>query len=179
MKILGLCGSLRGQSRSMALLSAMEQLAGPDMEFFIFPHIGDLPLFNPDRESSPSRAVRSLWDAVGCADAIVIASPEYAHGMTGTMKNALDWLVGFIPFVSKPVAVLNPSSLALHADEGLKETLRTMSARLIPGACVRIPVMACQLDAQALASSKDFAPLLMSVLDAIWCFHSSGNTESV
>lgn len=167
MKLLALCGSLRERSLSAALLQATQALAGAEFEVDIFPGLGALPLFNPDIEPAAPASVHRLWDAVTAADAILIASPEYAHGVTGTLKNALDWLVGHIPFAYKPVAVFNPSFQSRHADEALKETLRTMSADLIDAACVRIPVIGAGLDAAGIAAAPAFAAAVRSALDAI------------
>lgn len=169
MKLLALCGSLRRESRSLALLQAMQLLAR-DMEFSIQAGLGQLPLFNPDDEGNPPAAVQALWQAAGDADAIVIASPEYAHGVTGVIKNTVDWLVGHVPFAYKPVALLNPSHRAVHADESLREILSTMSAQLIPGACERIPVTACGLDAARLAADDQYAESMRQVLAAVRAF---------
>src|SRR5580765_7400837 len=167
MKILALCGSLRARSFSAGLLRAARTLAPAGVDFRIFDGHGRLPLFNPDLEADAPETVSSLWDAVTWADAIVIASPEYAHGVTGTMKNTLDWLVGHIPFAYKPVAVFNPSFQAHHADEALKETLRTMAADLVADACVRIPVIGSRVDPDAIAESAQFAPAIRSALQAV------------
>lgn len=167
MKVLALCGSLRKQSRSLALLEATAILAPSQMAFAIFDGLGNLPLFNPDIEHSAPPAVHALWNAVNGSDAIIIASPEYAHGVTGTIKNALDWLVGHIPFVGKPVAVFNPSHRAEHADAALRETLATMNAQLIPDACLRIPATSCELSAKELASCQAFSEKIHAALSAI------------
>ena len=167
MKVLALCGSLRKQSRSLALLQAASILATGRMDFTIFEGLGELPLFNPDIEHTAPPSVDALWHAVSSCDLVIIASPEYAHGVTGTIKNALDWLVGYIPFTGKPVAVLNPSHRSEHADEALRETLRTMDARLIHGACLRIPATGCKLGAMEMASSSEFSEPIDSALSAI------------
>jgi NAD(P)H-dependent FMN reductase len=65
------------------------------------------------------------------AGAVLVSSPEYAHGIPGTLKNALDWVVGSGEFVAKPVALLNASPRASHAQEQLQEVLTTMDARVI------------------------------------------------
>ncbi len=167
MKMLGLCGSLRARSFSAGLLRAARALAPAGVDFRVFDGHGRLPLFNPDLETAAPKTVHALWDAVACADAIVIASPEYAHGVTGTMKNTLDWLVGHVPFAYKPVAVFNPSYQSHHADEALKETLRTMAADLIADACVRIPVIGSRVDPDGIAASPEFAPVIRSALQAV------------
>lgn len=171
MNILALCGSLRAQSRSLALLEATRLLAQGQAEVHVFKGLGGLPLFNPDLEACAPCDVHALWGAVSKADVVLIASPEYAHGVTGTIKNALDWLVGHMPFVHKPVAVFNPSHRAHHADEALRETLRTMNAQLIEGACLRIPATACELDAQSMAINEPYSGLIQRALSAMTAHH--------
>src|ERR1700750_2823244 len=95
MKVLAVSGSLRAASINSALCRAAARLSPPGMHVDVFCGLGDLPLFNPDLETLPPDAVQSFRSAVGHADALFIASPEYAHGISGAMKNALDWLVGF------------------------------------------------------------------------------------
>src|SRR4051812_48915818 len=83
----------------------------------------------PDEESAPAASVLVLHDAITTTDAIIIiSSPEYAQGVTGTIKNTLDWLVGHVPFAGKPVALLNPSRRAEHADTNA--TLRPAPCRV-------------------------------------------------
>jgi chromate reductase len=165
--MLALCGSLRAQSLSRALLRATAVLAPAGVEVRIFDGLGRLPLFNPDLEPDAPAPVVSLWNAVAEADAIIIASPEYAHGVTGTIKNALDWLVGHVPFAYKPVAVFNPSSRSQHADAALRETLRTMSADLVENACVCIPVIGSGVNPDAIAAAATFAGSIRAALGAV------------
>lgn len=167
MNILALCGSLRAKSFSRGLLHATKALAPADVDFHIFDGAGRLPLFNPDIEENAPEAVVELWQAVTAADAILISSPEYAHGVTGTMKNTLDWLVGHPPFAYKPVAVFNPAHRSLHADEAIKEILRTMHADLIDGACVRIPVIGSGVKPNDIASTETFSTAITSALQAV------------
>jgi len=167
MKVLALCGSLRKQSRSLTLLQASAILCESKIDFAIFQNLGDLPLFNPDLEQDVPTSVMRLWEAIDQSDVLIIASPEYAHGITGTLKNALDWLVGYTPFTGKPIAIFNPSHRAEHADAALKEILTTMNAQLISEACLRIPVTACQLNAEEIASTNPYADLISTALTAI------------
>lgn len=165
-RLLALCGSQRAGSWSGALLRAARVLAPAGMEVEVFEAHKRLPLFNPDLSDLPPE-VLSLWAAVTAANAIVIASPEYAHGVTGTIKNTLDWLVGHEPFVHKPVAVFNPAFQSHHADDALKETLRMMSADLVPGACVRIPVIGSGAELDAIASVPRFSSVIGAALEEI------------
>jgi NAD(P)H-dependent FMN reductase len=165
-QVLALCGSQRAGSWSGALLRAARALAPAGMEVEVFEAHKRLPLFNPDLTDLPAE-VLALWAAATAADAILIASPEYAHGVTGTIKNTLDWLVGHEPFAHKPVAVFNPAYQSHHADEALKETLRMMSADLIPGACVRIPVIGSGADADAIASIPRFSSAIGTAMQEI------------
>jgi chromate reductase len=167
LRVLAFCGSLRRQSRSLALLEAFGHRVPAWATFQVHRGLGALPLFNPDDEAGPSAEVRRLWTAVDQADALIIASPEYAHGVTGTIKNTLDWLVGHPPFAGKPVAVINPSHRAEHADLALKETLRTMAARLVDGGCLRIPATASELGAAPLAHTLPFSTLIDDVWGAL------------
>ena len=88
MKILALSGSLRAASINSALLRATARLAPPEMSVSVFTYLGELPLFNPDSEGRPPTIVTNFRSEVAEADALLIASPEYAHGVTGTIKNS-------------------------------------------------------------------------------------------
>ena len=135
----------------------------------MFQGLGELPLFNPDLEAHPPANVTLFYRAVAEADALMIASPEYAHGVTGTIKNALDWLVGFEPFVSKLVAVLNSSPRAHHADLALRETLQTMAAVIIEEASISIPLLGANLDESAIVAAPAIAGAIRDSIRAIQC----------
>jgi chromate reductase, NAD(P)H dehydrogenase (quinone) len=139
MNVLALCGSLRAVSMNRRLLEACARVA-PPFRVEVFDGLGTLPLFNPDLDAQPPAAVGALRARIEHCDALVIASPEYAHGVTGVLKNALDWLVSFPPFVDKPVAIFNASPRSVHADAALREILITMSARLVTDACLALPL---------------------------------------
>lgn len=139
MKILGICGSLRAASINRNLLRTARRTAPTGMEIEIFDGLGELPPFNPDLEGSEPPSVTRWVERVEAADALLIASPEYAHGVTGVLKNALDWLVASERFYGKPVAVLDANPRAVHADASLREILRTMSANLVEEASVGVP----------------------------------------
>ena len=145
MRVLGISGSLRAASINSALLRAAVRLAPPEISLTLFRGAGELPLFNPDLEARLPPHVSALHTAVATSDALMFASPEFAHGVAGTIKNTLDWLVSFEPFIHKHVAVLNASLRACHADAALRETLKTMSAIIVEAASVSIPLLGAHL----------------------------------
>lgn len=114
-------------------------LAPKGLEITVYAGLGDLPLFNPDIEGpdsdrpTPSQ-VREFRSLLLASDGILIASPEYAHGVTGALKNAIDWVVGSGELVGKPVALLNASEQATHAQSSLKEILLIAAMRFITDA---------------------------------------------
>lgn len=110
--VLAISGSLRHASSNGAILSAAEALAPPGVFVEIYRGLAALPHSNPDLDRTlddPSLPdpVRTLRATVGAADALVISSPAYAHGVPGSLKNALDWLVGGSEMMAKPVALWN------------------------------------------------------------------------
>jgi len=167
MKVLALSGSLRTASVNAALLRAVARLAPQGITVTLSDGPGRLPLFNPDLDTDPPAAVAQFRAQVADADALLIASPEYAHGITGVMKNALDWLVSFEPFVHKPVAVFNASPRAHHADAALREVLATMAAVIVEPASVTIPLVGGRLDEDGMVSSAAVADRIRQMLAAL------------
>src|SRR5205823_3897194 len=97
-------------------------------------NIGELPHFSPDLDEAPPASVLALRAAIGAADALVVVTPEYAHGMPGSLKNALDWLVSAAEPIDKQVLLVSASpGGAAHAHAQFSEVLRTMSMRLVDG----------------------------------------------
>jgi NAD(P)H-dependent FMN reductase len=130
MKLLALSGSLRATSSNAAIVRAVARLVTVDGF-----DVASLPHFSPDLDVEPPPApVAALRAGVGEHDALVIATPEYAHGMPGALKNALDWLVSATEPIDKPVLLISASpSGAAHAHAQLLEVLRTMRMRVVDG----------------------------------------------
>jgi len=90
--VCAVAGSLRRRSYNRALLRAAAELAPPGVEVRVFDRLAEIPLFDEDLESAGDpEPVAALKRAVGEADALLIATPEYNHGVPGVLKNALDW----------------------------------------------------------------------------------------
>jgi NAD(P)H-dependent FMN reductase len=130
---LAISGSLRRVSTNTALLRAMAANAPDDIDVQIYDGMGDLPIFNPDREGEETpQNVRDLGQKIRRADGLIIACPEYAHGIPGGFKNLLDWLVSRDEVPNKPAMLLRASSRNDISHAALQEVLRTMSVALMP-----------------------------------------------
>jgi len=168
LRVLAISGSLRAKSINTAVLQAVQSLAQPDVAVTLYRGLGDLPHFNPDLDiDPPPAAVATLRQAIVSAQALVISTPEYAHSVPGVLKNALDWLVSFEPFLHKPVAILNARPGATFALASLRETLNAMNARLLDAACVTLPLTGNSLDAPALLRLPAVRAQLQAVLTAL------------
>ena len=87
MKIVAISGSLRSGSSNAALLRAGAALAPEGMELVFYEGVGSLPHFNPDLDGGePPRSVREFRALLGAADGVLISSPEYAHGIPGSLE---------------------------------------------------------------------------------------------
>lgn len=167
MNLLAISGSLRAVSINSALLRAACRLAPAGVAIELFTGLGELPIFNPDLEDRPPVPVTRFRAQVAAADALVIASPEYAHGVTGAIKNGLDWLVSHEPFAGKAVAVWNASPRAHHADDALRETLATMAAAIIGQASVTIPLLGSGLDEEGMVNTPLVAQTIRASLERL------------
>jgi NAD(P)H-dependent FMN reductase len=171
MKIAAISGSLRAGSSNTAVLRAAARLTPAGVEVVLFEGIADLPFFNPDLDGddvpAPVDAMRAL---IGSVDGLLISSPEYARGVAGVLKNALDWLVGSHEFPDKPVALINTSPRATHALAALTLTLETMSARLATEACVTLPLLGGAWDEHSIAADPAFAEPLRFAMERFAAF---------
>jgi NAD(P)H-dependent FMN reductase len=180
-KILGVSGSLRAASLNTALLQAVARLAPPDIQVSLYRGIGSFPLYNPDIEEPAPPQIMDFRAQLRVADGVLLASPEYAHGVTGAMKNALDWVVGCDAFVNKPVALLNASSRATHAQVALSETIAVMSGRIVEEASIAVPILGSNLDESGIVAHPEISKALYAALLAFRCAierYQAEDTES-
>lgn len=179
LRVLAITGSLRARSSNTEILKAAALVAPHEFVVELYTGIGDLPHFNPDddREGSvlPS-AVVSLRERLAAADAVLISSPEYAHGVPGSLKNALDWLVSGPEMIDKPVALLNSSGRSVHAPAALAEILRTMSGRVIPLNKPVVPLAGRPLGSAEIVADAGLAEVIMDALRALRVSARSGSS---
>ena len=168
MNLVTLCGSLRANSSNRALLLAYERLALSIFEVHHFEQLGELPHFNPDLDGERSAPVVGAFRSlISNADAVLISTPEYAHGLPGSFKNALDWLVSDPSFAGKLVAILHVPRGSTWALDSLREVLRTMSARVVEAASVSLPLGTNQVDANAILADANLRRLLLLSIEKL------------
>lgn len=150
-RILLISGSVRAGSTNAALLATAAVLAGENsiagengIAATTYPGLGALPHFNPDDDRDPlPPAVGELRASIAGADAVLFCTPEYAGDLPGSFKNLLDWTVGGMEIVDKPVAWVNVSSsgtAAAGAHRALRTVLTYTGAAIIEPACRHVPV---------------------------------------
>jgi len=165
MKILAISGSLRAGSGNTAVLRAAARLAPAGVDITLYEGIAGLPFFNPDLDGDRiPDTVAAFRALIGDADGILISSPEYARGVAGVLKNALDWLVASFEFPNKPVALINTSPRATHALAALTLTLETMSARLVSDASITLPLLGTANDEMSIAADNELAEPLRAAI---------------
>lgn len=168
LRLLAISGSLRQASSNTALLTAMATVAPPDVIITVYDRLDALPHFNPDRESDPSfELVADFRAQLRNADGVLISTPEYAHGLPGVLKNALDWVVGSGELVDKPVALVNASTRSTFAQASLQEILSTMSAKLVDEAFVTVPLMGRTLPDGGIAADQEIVAALRASMTAL------------
>lgn len=130
-KILAICGSTRKTSSNLNLINAIADLTKEKFQISIFDGLSDIPAFNPDLDhEAPPEAVNRFRNQLKDADGILICTPEYAMGVPGSLKNAIDWTVSSCEFSNKPVALITASSLGENGHESLMKTLRIIESKI-------------------------------------------------
>ena len=167
-QLLGLCGSLRARSSNRALLLAYARACAPGGNLVIYDGLAALPHFNADldQEDVPAE-VRGLRTLVSGCDGVVISTPEYAHALPGTLKNALDWLVSDPAFAGKPTVLLMAARGSTWAADSLREVLRTMSADVLEAQSLSLPLGTNTVDDHAILARPELAGPLRQSAEAV------------
>lgn len=169
MNFLAISGSLRAASTNTALLRAIKDAAAPRHAVTLYDGLAGLPIFNPDSEGEATPpAVAALGAAIRASDGLLIASPEYAHGIPGGLKNALDWMVSRDEVPFKPVMFVHASPRSLVARAALKEVVATMSMRIIDQAELTVELLG--RTPEAMAGILDAPESMRRIADALAAF---------
>ena len=161
--ILAIAGSLRANSSSNLVLRTITSYSTEDSRVEVYDGIGELPHFN-DPEEIPAPVIE-FRNRIKEADAVLICTPEYAFGIPGSLKNALDWTVGSGEFVDKPVGLVTASSQGERGHAALLLVLTAISARVIDEASFIISSVRAKLDPEGNIRDKDLELKLKGVVD--------------
>ena len=168
-KILAISGSLRSSSANTNILRVLVGLAPENTTIEIYEGIGNLPHFNP--EIDDNRELLSVQDwrsQLKQADAIVFCTPEYAHGVPGVLKNALDWIVSSGEFMHKPTAVISASPSpdgGEKANASLVQTLKMMMAEIDGQSILCISGVSAKLSKNGEVTNTETAQELQYLLE--------------
>ncbi|MCW3085571.1 MAG: NADPH-dependent reductase [Bacteroidetes bacterium] len=170
-KILAISGSTRINSINSAYIKALSELYADRLEIFVYKDLSGLPHFNPDHDIEPApEAVADLRKQLRAADGVLICTPEYAMGVPGTLKNAIDWTVSSCEFSHKPVMLITAASMGEKAHESLLGTLKIIEANvaetnlLIPYAKTKISTDTKITDAETLGKIKEIMRIFIETI---------------
>jgi chromate reductase len=170
--ILAISGSTRKDSTNYHLIKAIADLTKERFNIVAYDRISILPHFNPDLSDDAGTEINELRELIRESDAILICTPEYAHGVPGSLKNAIDWTVGTSDFSGKIVMLITASSDGKYGHAGLLETLRVIEAILPPDIQLLIPFAKTRIhhtggitDSQTLAVVKASLDKLHDILN--------------
>src|SRR5258706_1664860 len=151
-KILAIPGSLRANSSTHVVLNEAEQMMPTNVDFEIFDGIGELPHFD-GAEEIPT-VVQNFLEKLKESDGILICTPEYAFGVPGSLKNALEWTVGSMEMTSKPTALITASTGGEHGHESMLHTLRALSAQVGEGSSLLISFIRSKIKEGKISDEK-------------------------
>ncbi len=170
-KILAISGSLRANSSNTNILRVLANLASEDVLIKIYDGIGTLAHFNPEIDDNRELISVQDWRSqISQADAIIFCTPEYAHGVPGVLKNALDWIVSSGEFMHKPTAVISASPSpdgGEKANASLVQTLKMMMAEIPEESILCIPAVSAKLSKQGEIVDAETEISLRSVLESL------------
>lgn len=131
-RIIAISGSTRQNSINLELLQIIQKQYLGIIDFQLFIGIADLPHFNPDLDNPENTpiAIAEYRNLLKSADALLICTPEYAMGVPGTLKNALDWTVSSMEFSHKPTALITTSTVGEKGHQALLETLKVIESKI-------------------------------------------------
>jgi len=171
--ILGISGSLRSNSSNTNVLNAIAKMLPESVKFKLFDKLHEIPPFSPGDEEN--HAIQDFKALIKNANAVIICTPEYAFGVPGVLKNALDWTVSTGEFNEKPVSAISASPLNSGGDKALASLLLTLTALgtkrndqsslAIPNIKLKMDVSGSMTDELTVALLEDQINNLLSIIE--------------
>lgn len=170
-KLLGISGSLRKASTNTLLVRNAAEFFGADE--FTLADI-DLPLYNGDLEETdgiPTK-VQTLSDQIAMADAVIISTPEYNKAISGSLKNALDWVSRTKggPWNGKPVAIMSAAAGRAGGERSqfsLRLAMMAFRPDMLQGPEVLLANSSSEFDDNGKLKSDRYIAVLTELMDAL------------
>lgn len=173
LNLLAVSGSLRKASSNSLLVQAIQPLAPAGVAIEVWDALDGLPHFNPDLdvEDAPGISAVQAWrEKVRSSAGVILCTPEYAAGMPGSFKNALDWLVGSGDLSDRPVAAISASpypTAGEHAHHALMLTLGMLGARVSDSTQLKIGLINKKVSPQGEITDPELKASLEQLLHAL------------
>jgi chromate reductase len=173
MRVASMCGSLGPASTNQAALDvAVDLLVAAGHVVVPVEGLAEVPAFQPQLVEHAGPVVDTLRRTLESCDGLLLAAPEYAGGLAGAVKNALDWLVGAASLYQRPVAVLSAGTTG--GAFAIEQAVRTLSwqgalvVEILGIAAPRTKVDADGrfVDADTLTAIRRWATGLVTAIDA-------------
>lgn len=163
--LLAVSGSLRATSSNSILIKEIQKWAPANVELTIYQHLATLPAFDDSME--PSASVIAWRHMLAEADGVLICSPEYAFGVPGALKNAIDWTVGSGELVGKPLALITAASSGDKAHAAWLQIFSALSAAIPANGALLIPFIRSKFNANAEVSDIATKEAILNTLQAL------------
>src|SRR6187401_409337 len=169
-KILGISGSLRSNSSASAILNVVSGLVPGQVEFTIYNGLSEIPAFDDSNEIPET--VAAFIKLLSDADGVFFVIPEYAFGVPGALKNALDWTVSSsTAFPDKPIALITAATGGDKAHAAFLLTLKAMSSKIPEGATLLLSFIRSKLneknEVKDIATLNSIRIVINSLIDSI------------
>lgn len=176
-KVLAISGSTRLHSTNLNYIKAVSDLASDVFLVELYEGLLDIPPFNPDDDNDdPPAEIKDFRTRLKKADGILICTPEYAMGVPGTLKNAIDWTVSSMEFSQKPVALITASLSGLKGHAALLETLQVIESKMTTATGLIISFAKTKISADCIITNE---ATLADVKKLIEAFSMLVHEESV
>lgn len=179
-KVVAISGSTRSRSTNLNYIRAVAALAKDHFEMEIFEGLDAIPHFNPDLDNdTPPSEVLAFRNRLRAADGVLICTPEYAMGVPGTLKNAIDWTVSSMEFSHKPVALITASSVGQKGHHSLLETLKIIESNITDDTQLLVSFAKTKINNQCIITDEATLLSVKMLIDAftvILTGHENPNT---
>jgi chromate reductase len=170
-KIAAISGSIRKNSSNTAILKAVQAMAGDRADVILFEGLDKIPFFSPEKDTDEAPvAVSKLRKLLRESNSVVICTPEYAFGMPGVLKNALEWLVSSAELYGKPIATISASPTPMGGDkahDSLRLVLSALGVDFIESGMLTIPAMRLKVNEQGRVIDRDLETSLLQIFDLL------------